>query len=526
MVTGALHQTKILWAGFNWLQQVVFIVLGLATFLTIFGLFYWANRPDFITLYAQLDPSDAAAIVEHLKEANVPYQLSANGTRILVPSSAVHETRLGLANRGLPSQGVVGFEIFDQSKVGVTDFVQKLNYQRALQGELSRTISRLRQVRQARVHLVMPKPSILSERDKPATAAVVVDLRPGSRLSRDEIHGIVHLVSASVEGLDPEKVTVLNEAGRILSRTSEGDTPVISGVQLEYERELERRVQSMLEEVVGPNRAVVRVAAQIDLTRGERVEERFDPTPVAWSGQGSAGGFGGSTEKTRGLPEAETMKETKSITYEVGKISERTILPGGEVKRLSVAVVLDGVYQTATEEKNTVRRKYVPRTAEELEKIKKLVMRAVGFNASRGDEVEVVELPFMSAGGGEEIGSVHQRASWPVWADLANRAAKPVAFVLGLLLIFLLLVRPLLKTLEAREGVPYRELHGQTMGSALEERLGAGLKKTATLAGLPTAGDLEEGRHEELRHQLVEMTRARPDQLVHVVRNWLAPRQG
>lgn len=506
MVAGALHQTKVLWAGFNRPQQVVFAVLGLASFLAIFGLVYWTNRPDFITLYAQLDPSDAAAIVDHLKEANVPYQLSGNGTRVLVPSSVVHDTRLSLANLGLPSRGVVGFEIFDQSKIGVTDFVQKLNYQRALQGELSRTIGQLRQVRQARVHLVVPKPSLLTEREKRATAAVVVDLRPGSRLSRDEIYGIVHLVSASVEGLAPEKVTVLNQAGRILSRTSEGNAPLISGIQLEYQRELESRVQSMLEEVVGANRAVVRVAAQFDLSRGERVEEGFDPTPVD-------------------VPEPETMKERKSIAYELDKTSERTILPGGGVKRLSVAVVLDGVSQTVKGDDNTVQRKYVPRTAEELEKIQRLVMRAVGFNASRGDEVEVIELPFSGAGVDEGIGGVEQSGGWPVWAGLANRVAKPVAFVLGLILLLLLLVRPLLKALEGREGIPYRELQGQAMASALQERSLVGLPRAASPPGLPTAIEFEEKRHEELRQQLADMTRARPDQVVHVVRNWLAPRR-
>lgn len=552
MVAGAFHQARVLWTGFSRPQQVVFVVLGIASFLAIFGLVYWANRPDFITLYAQLDPSDASAIVQRLKEGNIPYRLAGGGTQILVSSSRVHETRLSMANRGLPSQGVVGFEIFDQSKVGVTDFVQKLNYQRALQGELSRTISQLRQVRQARVHLVVPKPSLLTDREKSPTAAVVVNLRPGARLLREEIQGIVHMVSASVEGLAPEKVTVLDQAGRILSRRSEEEAPLISSTQLEFQRELERRVQSMVEDVVGANRAVVRVAAQLDLTRGERVEEHFYPTPVVRSEQRSTEESAGSPRESQGvvathsngaLPEMEktettsstnqtrSTKETESITYELGKVSERTILFGGEIKRLSVAVVLDGVYQVETAEDGTVRRAYVRRTAEDLEKIKTLVMRAVGFNASRGDEVEVVEMPFsnLAFDQGEGFGKqgVGWLEWWHGWTNLVEPVAKLVAFLVGLILILRLMVHPLLKILETHGGVgaSYRELQERAMVSALQGGSGAAGGQ-GTPPGLPSTVGPKQKRHEELKHQLAEMTRSKPEPVVNVVRGWLAPKRG
>ncbi len=538
-------QMKLLWLGFSRPQRVALVGLGLTSILTILGLAYWFSRPDYTTLFAQLDPSDAGAIVQQLKAQKIPYQLADNGSRILVPSRVVHETRLRLASLGLPTQGVVGFEIFDRGSVGMTDFVQRLNYQRALQGELARTIAHLQGVSQARVHLALPQPSLFTERERPATASVVVTLKPGARLSPEQIQGIVHLVSSSVEGLSPEGVTVLDQQGKLLSRRSEPGPSSLSSAQLEYQRaveaELERRVQSLLDGVLGVNQAQVRVAAQLDFESVERTEERFDPNAVVRSEQRTTEQTESSTreapaaagaasnaeaEEPEGpspMTQTRSARETEAVTYEVGRTVERRVSPPGAVKRLSVAVVLAGPSEATGGEGG--RQGAVPRSPEELEQIKALVMSAVGFSSARGDEVTVVELPFdktaLEKGGVEASGEGR-----PFWADLV----KPAGFMAGLLLVLLLLVRPLLKLL--RGTVSYPAVQGEVLEAALRGREAAReLKSAATPLGLPGPGGSEPEQkeleqQEALKQQLVELTRRNPERAVSVVRNWMASRSG
>jgi flagellar basal-body M-ring protein/flagellar hook-basal body protein (fliF) len=243
----------------------------------------WTQQPDMQVLFANLAPEDAGAIVEKLKEAKVPYELGASGASILVPSAQVHDLRLQMAGQGLPHGGGVGFEIFDRSTLGMSEFVQKLNYRRALQGELARTIAQMPDVARARVHLAVPERRLFSaDHDRPR-ASVVLSLRGSNALSRGQIQGIVHLVASSVEGLQPREVTVVDGNGRLLSEGNNGgDGPTrLTGSQLDYQRTLEKdietRIQTMLERIVGNNKAVVRVSSVLDLRQVEMTEERYDP---------------------------------------------------------------------------------------------------------------------------------------------------------------------------------------------------------------------------------------------------------
>jgi flagellar M-ring protein FliF len=556
----ALDQLLAFWVGLTRAQQLLFLLVGGGTLAVVLGLVGWNNRPDFVTLYASLRPEDAGAIVEQLKSQKVQYKVSDGGTRIQVPAGVVHEARLRLASHGLPSGGGVGFEIFDRASLGMTDFVQKLNYQRALQGELSRTIGQLREVTGARVHLVIPQPSLFLEKERVPTASVVVSPRPGARLGPEQIRAIIHLVSASVEGLDPDRVTVVDTNGRVLSPRQDRSPVALSASQLEYragvEAELQRRVQSMLEEVLGPNKATVRVAAQLDFTQVERTEEKYDPNTVvrsehrsSESSQGSstpAQGAAGAASNVAaaagpaGLPGAgqssQTTRENELITYEVGKVVERRTVAPGEIKRLSVGLILDGAVRQGGEGAEA-KREYVPRKPEELEKIRKVVMQAVGYNPQRGDEVEVAEIPFDTAA------LERDRAE----ADRAERSAFwwgfawPAVYGLGFLLVFLFVVRPILGLLRGGGvGLPVLVGAGGGGGGTFRLPLGRAARgmtqaEQAAIAAqaraeldqaVPAEVLVEARKREELHGQLTTMAKAKPDDMVQLVRTYMAKKPG
>src|SRR3990172_1002715 len=268
----------------------------------------WSGRPDYQILYSNLSQEDAGAIVARLKGQKVPYKIEGNGSVILAPAKDVYEERLQLAGDGLPQGGGVGFEIFDRTNLGMTEFVQKLNYQRALQGELTRTINQMAEVEQARVHIVTPEKSAFIKQEKPATASVVLKLRSGKLLRKEQVRAITRLVASSVEGLRPEEVTVVDTQGRLLSEPGE-NLPLgqMSSNQLEYEQNMERnleaRIESMLERVLGSGKAIARVTATLNLEQREKTEERFDPdSQVARSEQRSEEKLQGATGGSGGVP--------------------------------------------------------------------------------------------------------------------------------------------------------------------------------------------------------------------------------
>jgi flagellar M-ring protein FliF len=375
----------------------------------------WLTRADEVPLFAGLGPEETQAIIAQLQASRTPYRLV--GDQLMVPADKAAEVRLRVASQGLPIGGGVGFEVFDRTALGVSDFTQRLNYQRALQGELARTIGQLHSVSRARVHLVLPQASLFAEREKPASASVFLKLAPGARLNTEQVRGIVHLVASSVEGLAPERVTVIDTAGRVLLTASETGTAAgLSPRRLEMktavEEGLERRVQSLLDAVLGPGQAAIRVSAQINLDQRERTEERFDPNPVIRQETRTVESAKGSSAAPLPLPVAppnpgapapappasttsnDGTRESESVSYELSKVVARTLTTPGEVQRLTVAVLLNA-RPVAPREGGEARPGGRP--AEEVEKIRRVVMGAVGFDAARGDEVTVVEMPFEPA---------------------------------------------------------------------------------------------------------------------------------
>ncbi|MEJ2642734.1 MAG: flagellar basal-body MS-ring/collar protein FliF [Desulfosarcinaceae bacterium] len=397
----------------------------------------------------------------------MPYRLSANGSTIMVPRDKIYTTRIDLATKGLPNGGGIGFELFDNLKLGMTEFAQTVNYQRALQGELVRTINGLSEVESSRVHLVMPEKSLFIEDESPASASVILKLKGGRFLTKDQVQGIVNLVSSSVSQLPPEKVTVVDSDGKLLAGHEDpNDMGNISNDQLEFqtrvERGLESRVTSMLENVLGKDKAIVRVAADLDFIRQEKTEELYLPeNQVVRSKQnyneasnratgGPAGIPGLAANVTQGQTgtaqkaTSDGFRKTDSTTnYEIGKVTSHQILPTGKLKRLSVAVVVDGSYEAAPAEAEGEAPKvtYVPRTDEEMAKLRNIIMRAVNFDADRGDQVEVVNISFAADKGGDT-----DTVEAPGFLDRISKHAYLLKYLIAggfLIFSYLFVVKPL-----------------------------------------------------------------------------------
>ncbi len=441
----------------------------------------WSGRPDYQSLFVNLSAEDAGLIVDRLKGQKIPYRITADGSCIQVPEEKVHELRMTLASEGLPQGAGIGFEVFDNAKLGMTEFMQNVNYQRALQGELSRTINQIDEIESSRIHLVMPEQTLFVEEERPASASVVLKLKPGRRLSQNQIQGIVHLVSSSISGLETENVTVVDNRGKLLAgRDDPSSANALSSDQFMYQRRmettLENRVKTMLEEVLGPSKAIVRVSCDLDFVRHEETQEKYLPENQVVrseqvfnetsSGQGSLpmgvpgvssniepGSIGTDIERpatNTNRSAAVFQKQDQTKNYEIGKIVSRKVMPYATLKRVSAAVIVDGTYTPATKKKKkgASEWQYAARSAEEMQQFERIVKRAINFSADRGDAVEIQNIPF-------ETAKVDAKAEGPQpegWMTSVKRFKFIFDFLLiGLFIImsFLFLVRPLIKWLTA-----------------------------------------------------------------------------
>jgi len=441
-------------------SRAFLIVTVLLLSLLGFGsLIFWNNRPDYQILFSNLSPEDAGEMVNKLKERKLSYELSQNGTAILVPRDKVYEVRLSLASEGLPKGGGVGFEVFDRTNLGTTDFVQRLNYQRALQGELGRTIKQMREIEQARVHIVTPRESLFVEEQKKATASVFIKTRSAMTLGPAQVEGIVHLIASAVEGLEPVNITVVDTSGRVLSKKN--DTSLLgqlTSTQLEYQRNIEeglkRKIQGMLEEVLGLNKAIARVSTEIDFQQVDITEEKYDPNTVLRSEQKNAersstkaqGGQESNPKSQAQVPPpppetnlSERQNETRN--YEVSKINRRIKSPVGSVKRVSAAIIVDGTYKETPDSKGGRVKQYSPRQPDEMKNLENIVKKAIGYDESRGDQIEVIQMPF-SWSLSEEEGPKEKTDRWREYLLIGYKPG--VSLLLALLFIFFV-VRPLLK---------------------------------------------------------------------------------
>ncbi|MFO7302589.1 MAG: flagellar basal-body MS-ring/collar protein FliF [Acidobacteriota bacterium] len=390
----------------------------------VVGSAYYLNAPDYTLLVADMDAETANAVVGRLKADRIPYQLGDGGRTVRVPSDRVDELRLALAADGLPSAGRIGFEIFDRTAFGTTEFLEQVNYRRALEGELARTIATMADVASARVHIAMAKDSLFLDRSEPAKASVALRLKGNRTLSPSAVRGIAALVASSVEGLRPESVTILDHHGRPLTRPEDpAEGTGLDATQLERQQQIERnlaqKVLAMLEPVVGEGRVRVNVAAHLRADIIEETEERWDPNTVVRSRQTTtetgaatvvpAGIAGARANQPPALTTADTAngtappvtttatapgRSTETTNYEVGKLVRHTLSPQGQLARLSVAVVLDDERVTTKNEDGTVTMATRPWDPEGLQRVQALVAAAVGLDPERGDQLTVENIPF------------------------------------------------------------------------------------------------------------------------------------
>ena len=455
-------------------KRIALMILAAGSISGFIFLMSWAGQPEFHPLFTNLESQDAGSILDRLKDQKIPYRISSNGSTILIPQEHIYETRMDLASEGLPQGGNLGFELFDNTKFGMSEFAQNVNYQRALQGELSRTINGFPEVDSSRVHIVMPEKSLFLNEDHSASASVVLKLRHGKWLTQDQVQGIVHLVSSSVSRLGPDKVTVVDSHGRLLAGLKdESGLGTLSSDQLDYqakvEGKLESRVLTMLEKALGANRAIVRVSCALDFKRHEQTEERFLPdNKVVRSEQLFNETAKGTDTTPQGIPGIQSnlpennpsqtnavndenttfAKQDRTVNYEIGKMTSHTQEPVGAMERISVAVLVDGTYQSAPNNAGELNSTYVPRLPEELLKIENLVKSAVNFDVDRGDKVEVVNIPF------ETTQITKETADSPVDVWLARLKSyrpyfKYIFLSLFLILSFIFVVKPLVKWLTA-----------------------------------------------------------------------------
>jgi len=501
-------------------KRIVVAGVALASLLAFGALISVANKTDFRPLFANLTAEDAGEIVKKLKEQKIPHQISEDGKAILVPSDKVYDLRLSLASEGLPQGGGIGFEIFDRKNFGMTEFVQKLNYQRALQGELSRTISQIAGVESARVHLALPEQTLFKESEKPATASVVLKMRSNRNLREGEVQGVVHLVASSIEGMDPENVTVLDSRGKMLSKNSPADAgSKLAGSRQEtqrlFEKTEEEKLQSLLDKVVGSGKSVARVSAGFDFKQVEKYEERYDPESAAVRSEQRSEEKGGITSTASGVPGVQSnlgralpapgssqgggSKTDETLNYEVSRSTARIIEPVGSLSKVSVAILVDGRYELAPGAKPGARPKYLPRSPEEMQKIEALVKSAVGFNAERGDQVTVANIPF------QEIGdAAPEPERW--WdAPIVQTLLKNGLIALGFLALLLFVIRPLLKILKQEKPAGYLPVQPDLDAVQMIEA--------------------QKREHEKMKLtqlELVEKVKQDPYQVAQILQNWLA----
>ncbi|QPJ65181.1 MAG: flagellar M-ring protein FliF [Candidatus Nitrohelix vancouverensis] len=508
---------------FNELSQgkkVMALTLVAAAIGSLVVMSFWARTPDMQLLYANLSENDAAAIVDKLKTSQTPYELANQGKTIRVPSDAVYELRLQMASEGLPEGTDVGLEVFDKSALGMTEFIQKLNYQRALQGELARTIRTLDAVEQARVHLVIPKETLFI-RDKPkGKASVTLKIKPGQNLSKGQIQGIVHLVSASVEGINAADVVVVDLKGNLLSGDSEateGAMMTASNYQHKQrvEKEMEKKILNMLEEALGKGKVIARVAATLDFEKVVRTEEIYDPDSQVVRSQQTVTEATLGAVPPGGIPGVQTLvpggeggdgaagqaakrdKSNLTQNFEINKVVRHVTKPTGEIDSLSVAVLIDGVMAGDPLE-------YQPRPQEEMSKYLEIVQSAVGYNPDRGDQIKVENIQFDRS----LLQDEQQRLEREGQIDLGLQVAKYLLGAIFIILFFTRIVRPLVDWLTTTvEVVPeQQELTDHEMVALDEEK-----KRIGQLAN-------ETAR---LRETVGEFVAADPKFTAGIIRKWM-----
>jgi len=458
-----LQQIRAFLQQFSVGQRVALFTILIGVVSALIALSLWANRPEYALLYSNLAPEDANEIVTILRDDGVPYRLGAGGTTVYIPADEVSEYRLTFAAEGVATGSVTGFELFDEQRMGMTTFMQRVNYQRALEGELVRTINQMDEVRLSRVHLVIPEKKYFEE-DERASASVVLHLEPSAFLSPRRINGIAALVANSVPDLDVENVTIVDATGKLLSEAfREGEVPIGSRnweIQRSVEEGLQRKAQELLNDVLGPSRSIVKVSADLNFEQLERTTETYDTDEAAvLSEERNVEQYTGTDTSARSIEQTVT-------NYELNKRLEHFIASSGELRRLTVAVLVDGSYDIGTNARGEEEAVYVPRAQDELDRLGDLVANALGIDPARGDQVTVQNLQFEREDELAELASIRSVERRTRWNTIATNGAIGLAILISLLLL-LRMLRSTTATISEAMALPARRV-GVLVGAAEE----------------------------------------------------------
>ncbi|MDO8465997.1 MAG: flagellar basal-body MS-ring/collar protein FliF [Gallionella sp.] len=464
------------------IQQKMGLAVGVAAlFALIAGAWMWGQTPDYRLLYSNLSDRDGGAIIESLQQMNIPYKFAEGGGALMVASNKVHEARLKLASQGLPKGGNVGFELMENQKFGITQFAEQVNYQRALEGELARSVESIGAVAAARVHLAIPKPSVFVKEQQKPSASVVLSLQGGRLLDSAQVSAIIHLISSSVPEMSAKNVTVVDQNGTLLSSSHDGNT--IEGLdpsQLKYVQQIEqsyvRRIEALLTPMLGANNVRAQVSANIDFSRTEQTSEIYKPNQppnessirsqqstevINGSGLSASGVPGALTNQppvpatapivaTAGTPKnaatgdnanISNLQKESTVNYEVDRTIRHTISPVGAIKHLSVAVVVNGNRKVTDAKGKTSSR---PLSDAEKEQINNLVRDAMGFDPNRGDTLNVQVAAF-----NETKETVEELPFWkqPGTVELAKDLLKYMLIAAAMLFVVFRVIKPALHPL-------------------------------------------------------------------------------
>lgn len=532
-------------AAFNALSGKQLGTLAFAFFLVVgltIGSAYWLNQPTYAVLFSDMDPESASAMATKLKTAKVDYVLDQGGRTIRVPAARVDELRLQFASDGITGMARPGFDLFDGVSFGVTDFQEHVNYRRALEGELARTIGTISEIAGARVHIAMPQPSLFTSSEQPTKASVILKLRGNRALAPASITAITGMVAASVEQLRPENVVIVDNYGRPLTKPSQEDdssegAPVERQQRIEHE--LTNRVVGLLEPIVGVGHVRVNVSAKLNTGTEEQTEERWDPNPVLRSQETRTQTSGtpiapqGVAGTAANLPPdparpsapavvapppgtvANSQKE-ETLNYELSKMTRHSLQPRGDIKRLSVAVLLDDARQpNAVQNGEPASAAVKPRAPEELQKIQGLVSAAVGLDAERGDQITVENITF-------EETPVEEAAPEPgLWQRYGREAFEGLRILgiaaIGILAIFMV-IRPMVRGSLAIGSAPKGVL-------AAAPVLGAAGSMPRTVQDLEAEMDAQLSpdalKMPAMTRRMAALTQKEPESAARLLRTWL-----
>jgi flagellar M-ring protein FliF len=527
------------WAGLSRRRKLNLIAFALLVFGALWGLRWYMVERGYRPLYTDLTDQEAGAAVERLRQMQVPFRLASNGSTILVPESRLAELRLQLAAEGLPQSGRLGFELFDQANFGATEFAEQVNFRRALEGELERSVLSLNHVERARVHISLPKRSVFLDYDQPAKASVVLQLRPGAELTPQQTDGITHLVASAVEGLDPGQVVLVDTRGRLLARPHSG-AEAMTGEQLEFRKRLEQQIQTKieatLEPYVGFDKVRVNAAADIDWSQGEQTEEVLDPNTLVMTTQklqetagppNQSGAPGTASNLPRqplapGIGGVVNSRVTETTNYQTSRTVTRMELEKGAVKRLSVAVLLDS--KSRLDDAGNIVRE--PRSDQEMEALRKLAIAAGGIVEERGDRLTLESLPFTIF---EPLPERPRGPAAPGWLEFALEIFQKYRYyVIGaavaLLLIFVALGWLIHRTSKKARARRQAQLQAQREKEALEAAQAQAQREEAEQARMLTGlkmDTLQSTRGQVLKRHLEDVATKDTAGFVQLLRAWI-----